>query len=58
MPEKVKIFIEKIFRGNKVLSEKIPFKIEIYADEKLIIPEYKIELFNKSKKVINKVEKI
>ena len=28
------------------------------ADSKLIIPEYKIELFNKSKKMIDKVENI
>ena len=28
------------------------------ADQKLIIPEYKIELFNKSKKIINVIENI
>ena len=34
------------------------FKINLIADTKLIIPEYKIELLNKSKKVINTFEKI
>ena len=29
------------------------FKIELNADESLIIPEYKIELFNKAKKLID-----
>ena len=58
VPEKVKIFIEKIFRRIKVFHKKYLFKIEIYSNEKLIIPEYKIDLFNKSKKMIDKVENI
>ena len=39
-------------------QKKYLFKIEILSDEKLIIPEYKIELLNKSKKLINLVENI
>ena len=59
VPEKVRIFIEKnLLEEIKFFQKKYLFKIEIYADEKLIIPEYKIELLNKSKKVINKVENI
>ena len=59
VPEKVKIFIEKnLLEELKFFQKKYLFKIEIYADEKLIIPEYKIELFNKSKKIIDKVENI
>ena len=34
------------------------FKIEILSDEKLIIPEYKIDLLNKSKKIISTIENI
>ena len=34
------------------------FKIEILSDEKMIIPEYKIELLNKSKKIIGTTENI
>ena len=39
-------------------QKKYLFKIEILSDQKLIIPEYKIELLNKSKKIINTVENI
>ena len=42
----------------KYFQKKYSFKIEFYSDEKLIIPEYKIELINKSKKVINQIENI
>ena len=59
IPEKVKIFIEKNFLDElKYFQKKYSFKIEFYSDEKLIIPEYKIELINKSKKVINQIENI
>ena len=34
------------------------FRIEIISDEKLMVPEFKIELLNKTKKVINIVERI
>ena len=39
-------------------EKKYSFKINFFADAKLIIPEYKIELLNKSKKIINVVENI
>ena len=39
-------------------SEKICCKGDLVGDETLIIPEYKIKLLNKSKKVINKIENI
>ena len=39
-------------------QKKYLFKIEIISDEKLIIPEYKIDLLNKSKKIINTIEHI
>ena len=59
VPEKVKIFIEKNFSEElKYFQKKYLFKIEILPDQKLIIPEYKIELFNKSKKLINIIENI
>ena len=59
VPEKVKIFIEKnLLEELKYFQKKYTFKIELLSNEKLIIPEYKIDLFNKSKKLINKVENI
>ena len=59
VPEKVKMFIEKNFIDElKYFQKKYSYKIEILSDEKLIIPEYKIELINKSKKLINTIENI
>ena len=57
--EKVKIFIEKnLLEELKYFQKRYLFKIEILSDEKLIIPEYKIDLLNKSKKIINTIENI
>jgi len=59
IPEKVKIYIEnKLSKEIEYFEKKYSFKINFIGDAKLIIPEYKIELLNKSKKVINTVEKI
>ena len=59
IPEKVKLFIEKnLSEDLKYFKKKYSFKIELLIDNKLIIPEYRIELFNKSKKIINVAENI
>ena len=59
IPEKVKIFIEKnLLEELKYFQKKYSFKIEILSDQKLIIPEYKIDLLNKSKKLIKSIENI
>ena len=59
VPEKVKLFIEKnLLEEVKYFQKKYSFNIEILSDEKLIIPEYKIDLLNKSKKILNSVENI
>jgi ribonuclease E len=59
VPEKVKIFIEKnLLEEMQYFQKKYLFKIEILSDQKLIIPEYKIDLLNKSKKIINSIENI
>ena len=59
VPEKVKLFIEKnLIDELKYFQKKYCIKIEILSDAKLIIPEYKIELINKSKKIINTIENI
>ena len=55
IPEKIKIFVEETFTDEiKRFQKKYLLKIELISDEKLIIPEYKIELLNKSKKLLNK----
>ena len=59
IPEKVKIYIEnKLFKQIEYFEKKYSFKINLFANAKLVIPEYKIELLNKSKKIIDIIEKI
>jgi ribonuclease E len=59
VPKKVKVYIEKnLLDELKYFQKKYSFKIEILSHEKLIIPEYKIDLLNKSKKIINTIENI
>ena len=57
VPEKVKNFIENNLSDElKYFQKKYSFEIKILSDDKFIIPEYKIDLFNKSKKIINSIE--
>ena len=59
VPSKVKAYIEDNL-GKEINHFKKNFKIEIniVSDEKLAIPEYKIDLLNKNKKIIKKIENI
>merc|ERR1711966_169915 len=59
VPEKVKIFIEKnLLDELKYFQKKYTFEVKILSDDKFIIPEYKIDLLNKSKKILSTVENI
>jgi len=59
VPEKVKIYIElNLLDELKYFQKKYSFEIKILTDAKFIIPEYKIELFTKSKKLIKTLENI
>ena len=59
IPEKVKLYIEnKLFKEIEYFQKKYLLKINFLSDSNLVIPEYKIELANKSKKVISKVQNI
>ena len=59
VPEKVKIFIEKnLLEELKYFEKKYSYEVKILSDDKFIIPEYKIDLLNKSKKLINTFENI
>ena len=59
VPEKVKTYIEvNLLDELKYFQKKYSFELKILADHKFVIPEYKIELLNKSKKIINTVENI
>ena len=59
IPEKVKLFIEvNLSKELSFFQKKYSLKIDFIEKEQFIIPEYKIELLNKSKKIINKFEYI
>ena len=59
VPEKVKIFIEKnLLEELKYFQKKYSYEVKILSNDKFIIPEYQIELLNKSKKIINTIENI
>ncbi len=59
VPEKVKIFIEtNLLDELKYFQKKYSFEVKILSNDKFIVPEYKIDLLNKSKKLINSVENI
>ena len=56
---KVNSFIKENFKDDlKYFESKNKIKIEIAADDSLIVPDYKINFKNKSKKIIEKIESI
>ena len=57
VPEKVKSYIDiNLLDELKYFQKKYSFEVKILSDDKFIIPEYKIELISKSKKLINTFE--
>ena len=57
--DQIKNFIKENFADNlKYFEKKNKIKVEIISDNSLIIPDHKIELQNKSKKVLEKIENI
>ena len=59
MPEKIKLYIDiNLSKEISYFQKKYSYKIEIISEPQFVIPEYKIELLNKSKKIINTVENI
>ena len=59
IPEKIQLYINTFLKKEiDYFQKKYSFKITLLTNSKLIIPEYKIELLNKSKKIINAVENI
>ena len=59
IPEKVKIYIEKnLLEEIKYFKKKYSFEIKLLSNENFIIPEYKIDLMNKSKKILSTFENI
>ena len=57
VPEKVKIYIEKnLLDELKYFQKKYSFDVKILSNDEFVIPEYKIDLMNKSKKPISSIE--
>ena len=59
IPEKVKIFIENnLDEELEYFQKKYSIKIKLIHENEYIIPEYKIDLLNKSKKIISSTENV
>ena len=59
VPEKIKIYIDNILKKEiNYFEDKFKIKISFVADPQLIIPEYSINLLDKNKKIISKVQNI
>ncbi|MDC3021307.1 Rne/Rng family ribonuclease [Pelagibacteraceae bacterium] len=59
VPDKVSTYLNLNLKEElSFFEKKYKFKINITADSQLIIPEYKIHLLNKNKKIIEKFENI
>ena len=59
IPEKVKVFIEQnLIKEIEHFKKKYKLEFNLIADKNLIIPEYKIDLLNKNKKIIKKIESL
>ncbi len=59
VPQKAKAYIENnLVDEINYFQKKYSFEIKIISDDEFIIPEYKIDLLNKSKKLINSIENI
>ena len=59
IPEKIKNFLNENFKDDLLyIEKKNKIKINLAGDLSLLVPEYKIEFLNKSKKVLEKVENL
>jgi len=59
VPDKVKLYIDtNLSKELDHFQKKYSYKIDFTEKSQFIIPEYKIELLNKSKKIINRIEYI
>jgi len=59
LPEKVSVYLNVYLKKElSFFEKKYKFKINIQPDSNLIIPEYKIHLLNKNKKIIDKIENV
>jgi len=58
-PEKIKNFLNENFKDDLIyIEKKNKIKINLAGDLSLLVPEYKIEFLNKTKKVLEKIENL
>ena len=59
VPDKIKLYIDsQLSKEINYFENKYNYKIEFIGDPALIVPEYKIQLLNKNKKIVSKIENI
>ena len=59
IPEKVKVYIEENLKKEiSYFKNKHKIEFNLISDKNLILPEYKIDLLNKNKKMIQKIDNI
>ena len=59
VPEKIKIYCDKFLKKElDYFQKKYSFNIKIISQPSIILPEYSIQLLNKSKKIINTIENL
>jgi hypothetical protein len=57
--EKIKVYIDESLKKEiKYFKNKHNIEFNIISDKNLILPEYKIDLLNRNKKIIKKIENI
>ena len=57
IPEKIKAYIESFLKKEiEYFQKKYGYKIELIGEAEMLIPEYSIELLNKNKKIVSKIE--
>tara|TARA_B100001093_G_scaffold516722_1_gene596159 strand:- start:784 stop:2622 length:1839 start_codon:yes stop_codon:yes gene_type:complete len=59
IPNKIKLYIDSFLEKEiSYFQKKYKYKINFVSDDELLLPEYKINLFNKNKKVVEKIENV
>ena len=59
IPEKIKLYINTFLKKDiDYFQKKYGYKIDFISSSELVIPEYRINLLNKSKKIVSKIENL
>ena len=59
IPEKIKLYINTFLKKDiDYFQKKYGYKIDFISSNELVIPEYRINLLNKNKKIVSKIENL